>query len=529
MQSVSGTNLNAAPLQPLAVPTALLEVNWNGATWTDETANLISAHGEYSIVAPEEGIVKGDTAIAYSASFVLNNSELANDSAGRYSPLNPSSQLYNFINRNYMFGVPIRFSAGYMNENTAERLRQFTGYIFQTDEALPSGSITLNCMDESQKIRHQRVRTILYQNISVDTALGYLCDGVSFSAPNRTFDTGLFTLPLWWADSEDTWNEMSRLAASEGGRVYFDHSGKLHFENLTQWLKSTHFTSRWTFTVSDWRQVTPFINPEDVWDAALVEYAPLQSDALQVVYDYKGPPITVPPNSSKTLACQLQRPCSSITTPVGGAATMKDDGTAETADNRDYVFNNSGGDDMNTSIGVALTTYAQHVDAIITNSSAIYTANLTKFQLRGRPFTGAQVGEVRKDSHYSSVSWPRVREIRGNELIQTYEQADTLATYMRDRLEVPRAIYDVNMPYFVPQLEIGDRVTVVGAFAGNSAAWTRTGLVVGIKWDYSIGTGYTGSYTIMDDSSIYPFPVSNAFIVGTSKYGNGAGSGQIGY
>lgn len=532
MQSVASTRLAYSPLESLSVPTAKLEVNWSGSTWTDETANMISAQGSISLSNPEDGLTGGGGTMASVAAFVMNNSELANDNPGRYSSLYSSSSLYASISRNKFFGVPIRFSAGYMNGDTAERLRLFTGYIFESDETYPQAQVTWNCADESQKIRHQRVRTILYQNATADELLGYMCDATGVTAPYRSFDTGLFKIPYWWADAEDSWDEMVKLAVQDGGRLYFDHSGVLHFENLHHWLQTEHQTSRWTFTVSDWRAMKPTLAPQDVWDAALVEYAPLQQDYLQVVYQYSGIPLVIPPSSSKTLQCQLQRPCTSIATPYGTKPALTDSGEQTTSDNRDYVFVNAGGDDLNTSITLSLTTYAQHVDIIITNASATHAANLVKLQLRGYPLTGAQVGEVKYDSRLSSVSWPRILEVRGNEIIQTDAQADTLSMFLRDRKETPSLIFTLSNPYCVPQLELGDKVTVVGAFAGNSSAWTKTGYIVAINWQYSVATGFTAEYTILDDANLFTrFSASDVFIVGTNKYGpaSTSGSGKIGY
>lgn len=529
MQSIVGTNLAYAPLEGNATPTAKLEVNWQG-TWVDETANLESASGQIAIAPTEDGLSGGGGSVASVATFVMNNSELANDNPGRYSPLNASGSLYAALTANKGFTVPIRFSAGYMNGAVAERLRMFTGYIFNLDEDMPATKVMWQCADESQKIRNQRVRTILYQNADADELLGYMCDGVNLTVGNRDFDNALFKIPYWWADAEDSWDEMVKLATQDGGRLYFDHSGVLRFENLHHWLESDHRTSRWTFNVSNWRQLKPLIAPEDVWDGVLVEYAPLQESYLQVVYEYGGLPFVVPANTTKTLSCQLQRPCTSIVTPVGGELALNTSGEHDTDDNRDYVFVNAGGDEINASISFALTTYAQHVDIAITNASTTFAAALTKLQLRGYPLVGAQTGEIQYNSRLSSVSFPRILEVRGNELIQTDMQADTLAMFLRDRKESPRMTYLLDNPYCVPQLELGDLVTVVGAYSNNSSAWTRTGYIVAINWNYGKESGFTAQYTILDDNNIFSrFTVAEAFILGTSKYGTGTGYGKIGY
>lgn len=508
----------------------LLEVNWQGGTWTDESANLISASGQIGIAPIEDGLSGGGGSVASVATFVLNNSELANDNPGRYSPLNASSSLYTVLQSGKGFAIPIRFSAGYMNGAVAERVKMFTGYIFQCGDEYPATRMTWQCADESQKIRYQRVRTILYDDIDADEALGYLCDGVNLTAGNRDFDNALFKIPYWWADAEDTWDEMVKLATQDGGRLYFDHSGKLRFENLHHWLETDHRTSAWTFNVSNWRTLKPIAAPEDVWDGALVEFAPLQESYLQPVFEYQGLPFVVPANTTKTLQCQLQRPATGIVTPVGGELALNTDGEHDTDDNRDYVFVNSGGEEMNGSISIVLTSYAQHVDAAITNASTTYAASLTRFQLRGYPITGAQTGEVQHNSRLSAVSFPRIWEIRGNELIQTETQADALAQFLRDRKETPRLTYLLDNPYCAPQLELGDLVTVVGAYSNNSSAWTRTGYIVAINWNYSKEGGFSAQYTILDDANIFArFSVAEAFVIGTSKYGTGAGYGKVGY
>ena len=346
---------------------------------------------------------------------------------------------------------------------------------------------------------------------------------------STSLDKGMFIVPFWWADSESSWQEMVKLAQADGGRVFFDKSGTLVYQNMHHWAYPSNQTLRHTFNVSNWRALRPYVNPEDVWDGVICEYSPLEESYQQVIYQSSGEPLSIPPSQTKTFTATYQRPVTSLITPVGGAITITN-GLAATTDNRDFLVTTAGGEDMTSSCTVALTNYAQRSEVSITNANAVYTGYLVKFQLRGTPLTGAPLAEAQYNSNNSPVSFPRVKEIRGNELIQSLAQADTIALFLRDRLENPRILYKLSNVPAIPYLELGDRVTVVGAVDGNASFWSRTGYIVEIGWRYSTQTGYVSDYTIMDDNNLFRY--TDPFIWGTTVYGHGdlyVGTGRLLY
>jgi hypothetical protein len=107
--------------------------------------------------------------------------------------------------------------------------------------------------------------------------------------------------------------------------------------------------------------------------------------------------------------------------------------------------------------------------------------------------------------------------------LQTEQQAEALAMFLRDRLEAPRLLYQLKHVRAVPMLELGDRVTIINTEQLSSS---REGFVVGIDWQYSAEGGYYMDINILDAVNLYP--TSTPFIVGTTKYGPSGGAAPVG-
>ncbi len=518
MQSAASSNLIANSTDGYALPAHLLEIKWAGS-WVDESANLIAASGSRAISDPAESLSGGGAGIAATVDLTLDNRNLDNDVDGKYSPFRTDSPLYPYIQNGQIFGKDVRLSLGYKQAGVSEVIRQFTGNIYDHADLFPAAQARLMCMDYAQKLIAAHIRTALYQNQRPDEILAVLAAQNNIASTD--LDRDLFVIPYWWADSESTWDEINKLAQASGGRVYFKEDGTLAFENMHHWLRAAYQTPVWTIRTSGLGAITPVYRFDDVWDGVVVEYAAIEESYSQTIYEYQGLSLAVPPASVKSFTAQFQRPVTSVSTPIGGVLPTSDSGATNDHDNRDYAFTNAGGDDLNASISINLSTYGQRSEVTVTNSSTTYTAYLHRFRLRGRPLTGAPAGEIRYNAQQSVVSFPRTKEIRGNELVQTVEQAEALALFLRDRLEKPRLLYQIKHLQAVPMLQLGDRVTLVNTEQFSSS---KDGFVVSIDWQYGTD-GYYMDLTILDSDNLYPFALGSGFIVGTDTYG----TKQLGY
>jgi len=106
----------------------------------------------------------------------------------------------------------------------------------------------------------------------------------------RDIDLGTVLHPFAWLDDEPIWDEMRDLALANGGRVWYDNAGKLHFETLghlvrpqtNSWEDPT--VSQYTFTTNRFQECNPRYDPEDVINHVIVEAVPLYVSTLQLVY-----------------------------------------------------------------------------------------------------------------------------------------------------------------------------------------------------------------------------------------------------
>jgi len=104
-QSLAGLHLATTWNAAGARPTALLQVSWDGATWTDETSRLLAFETGATLHTgkglPFLGENRGGT-----AEIVLDNHD------GRYSRRNAASPLHAHI-ADGLRGFGVRLSAGY--------------------------------------------------------------------------------------------------------------------------------------------------------------------------------------------------------------------------------------------------------------------------------------------------------------------------------------------------------------------------------------------------------------------------------
>ena len=101
-QDLTGLHLASTWNAAGAKPTAKLEVQWSGSTWTDETSRLLSFEISQSLYGarglPFLGENRGST-----MDVVLENHD------GRFSPHNTSSPLHSYI-ANGLRGFPVLLS-----------------------------------------------------------------------------------------------------------------------------------------------------------------------------------------------------------------------------------------------------------------------------------------------------------------------------------------------------------------------------------------------------------------------------------
>jgi hypothetical protein len=271
------------------------------------------------------------------------------------------------------------------------------------------------------------------------------------------FDDGLHIIPYCWLDGdkdENIWQEMSRAVQSEGGLIHFNRYGTLIFKNREAMATDAdHTTSQYTFTVDRFDDVRIGETKayESVSNEVIVKYEPRALSAECVLFHRDGE-INLSPGEAVTETCRLQYPALIVLVPV-----------AQT----DYKCKDYTGKNLNSSLGLSYTKYAQKIEVTWTNNHASRNMIIRNFQFRGMPIKGRKTAEVKLQAADSPLgdpvadpgkakSWP----LGDNVYVQTQEQAQALATENIDRLKIPRSIFRVvNVP-IIPHLELYDRVTL---------------------------------------------------------------------
>jgi len=491
MQSVSA-EFTTHTSQTVRRPVAKVEVCWDGSTWTDETPYLIRHSGELALNRPGEDLVPaGDVG---RCTVELHNAD------GRFSWKRTDGPLYAHIGGGAgLTGKQVRVWQGFQLSGGAEYVRIFTGVIYRWDEDSTQRLVRLYLRDVGFAYLQHKASTALYTNIRVDQWIDILADLAGISAGDRVFDVSHFRIPYAWLDDESILEDMWAAAQADGGRIYFDHSGRLRFESVTHWLTGPHTTSQWTFGgagADNYETPLPEFSPDDLATEIVVELQGRVAREETVVYSLDVVK-TCPPGETMEFDCRLSQPASLIWTP------QKD---------TDYQAIGPGGQDLNDDVSFTVTKYAQRVHVQMTNGHAVLPASLIFFQLRGIPLVGGPTQQVVRDVASPPVDFERVRSVRANQYVQLISQGEALAGFLRDRHKQLLPVWTIHGVPGVPQLELGDRVTFRDPAAVSGS---REGFVIRIAWEFA--HAFTQSIDILDAENLYPY--GDYFVIGQTALG----------
>jgi hypothetical protein len=494
-QSIAGTSLAAAFASPYRTVTREVEVCWDGVNWTDETARALSLSIDHALLGPE-GLPELSRGIPSTCDVALDNRD------GRYSVMLAGSQ----ANTHYPDGIyrlPIRVNLGYGGET----LRQFTGEVVEAPGSEVRGArrVTFKCADLSYPLQQMKPVTGIYRDQRVDEFMDTLLTGAhgddaQFAAlATWALDYGLAVVPYLWADDENLWEQLGKLAGSEAGLVHLSKEGELRFWRATCFLeRSDSTTSQVTLTRSAAGELGESTSWRNCYTKVIVEGNPWLLGPVSAVYQAQGE-IVIPPGETVTHHARLRYLTQTIIAPQAGT---------------DYAAVSAGGLDLSASLTVALTAYAQQAHLEITNAhtgQAVYVLGLT---LRGYPL----VGEGDDKQEYETGLVPRKvlgkKEftVSGNHFVQTQAQMALLGSRLRDLLQRPRRTYTWRGP-LCPWLELGDRVTLVDAEHGLNEAM----LVMGLSEEADL-TRQEMILLLLPVADLYPH--TDYFVWGSSPYAN---------
>jgi len=251
--------------------------------------------------------------VAADCTVVLRNKE------DRYSPLNASSPLYGYLSAEGGYRLPVRVSVGF----GGTKVTIFTGIINEPVEiAEAAKTATFRCRDYAQLLIDQRLSTVTYVEYQTDQLLTTLWGLVTLKSPilagvSLTGDKGMRMISYGWLDDEPIWEEMRRIAEAEGGRVYFDPTGNLRFENAAHLFTSDHAKPKLTLAVESYADINAKWDLQNIVNQVLVRYTPRLAGLKQRVHE-TADEIVLPRRGSganeKYLDIQLDTPLYPLST-----------------------------------------------------------------------------------------------------------------------------------------------------------------------------------------------------------------------
>lgn len=480
MQSVSANYTNAA--DALARNVAYkLEIKWDGSNWVDETAYLdLTFSGKLRIAAPADDLVPpGDIG---SFEFKLMNH------TGRFT--DAGSPIYSYISGPVgALNIETKMS---VSMYPSEWVTIFTGVIANWTPTDAIRQVSVTARDVGWKYLQYKMSTSVFKNKLTSEWITYLA--ASAGITNRTIDTGMYRIPYVWLDDESAVEEIWKVAQSEGGRVFFDQLGKLHFETITNWVSRMSSL----MTISVWDDISPSSDAESIVSKVICEYANRVPGSESVLYTLDTVRI-IRPGETVDIEAKFNTPADRLIVPVGTSA-------------KDYYISSSAGYDMLASIVVSLPNiYGQRATIRVANTHTKLTAVIHKMQLRGNPI----VGGTQEEAEVAAVSptiTNRVRTISGNTYVQSESQATSLATVMAERLKKLTLSYHVAGIPGRPQLELGDYITVAGRTK------TVTGWITEIAFHCEDGQ-FVQDLDVLDSTGFFSY--ANYFVIGTTALGGG--------
>lgn len=488
-----------------------LEVKWDGVSWTDESSRVESATGNLTAHSNLPGGIGGSS--ASDMTVTLRNA------GNRFSPDNASGALYAYIQSGKLYHKLIRAS---VSIDGAAYTRIFTGFVEDYAENHVDRTVKFQCVDQAALFETVKLNSSVYSQYttsSLISAIAAAAGTLAGGAPGMTLDAGIMTIPHAWQDDESAWQEIALVAEAEGGRVYFDVSnGNLVFENGYHDVSNTSVAEN--YVVGSFKNIDQGYDFGEVYNRVVIEYAAWVQGPRTVVYTADEVWI-IPAGTTGTFSVRLRSPC-----PVGMLYAPTYNSTDE--DRSDFYAASSGGVNIsgNQTVTAVLETLdgtasAQNAKVTIVNANATYDAYIQRFRLQGKPLVGSPTRRYEvKDAASITQYGERTLTIPTNQYIQDATHAQALADMLLARCKDPKKRAALPIPGN-PARRPGQRVNVIEAASGaNLDCFIR-----GVNWGYGPG-GYEMDLDLIQASVFTGTPY---FIVGTSKYGSGTGSGKLWY
>lgn len=537
-QSTAGTDLTTTAVATSRRVSCRFLVDWDdtgwaaapaptdaAGVWYDETAYVKAVRGELESTEWLSGpgaVGKGVSNVCYVT--VRNPVETGATTGFKFSPTNTTGSLYAAIGDGKVFMKRAIVEMGLYSGVNAQRLRQIAGYIVGHQENYKNREVTFEIRDRACMAAFGRAATALFHEVKCSDYLSTVCDQLDHDAPTEVFDDGLIPLEWAWMDDETIWNEMQIVAESQLGRVWYDKDGNLHFDdgahfvkpNANAWDDAT--TSQASFTTAAFEAANPRFNQQAIFNHIVVEYQPRYIATGQIIHT-ASEIIPVRPSSTVDYRAEYRMPIYAIPSTFKAVASV-------------LYATTAGGRDISTSISADSTDYATYSLIEFTNAHTKYTAYICQYKVSGEPVLGQEPVKYEVEDATSIDQYGRRSlTVKTNPYITTYRHAQLIGDYMLARYKDPILTITLAGVPARPWLEPGDRVIATETNLGLGGNALVDSFFIGrISWSWSPKATYSMDLELMRCEDVFAelhTDTTPYFVIGTSVYGAGAGSGKL--
>jgi hypothetical protein len=481
--------------------------DWDiNGTYVNESANLVRCSGE-SRLAPPESFISSSSGIVDRVDVELRNV------SRRYSIFNDGGAAYH---------VPMYIETTINGGASWQRV--FTG-LAQTPKELSRtykdmATIVIECRSRDELLRQARTSTsqvefsnrVTAGDTEADVIRKYLQNSGLVETADFVLDKGMHVIQYAWLDDESPLEDMWKLAAACGGRLYCGKDGKYYYENMAHWSRAPHTVVQAAYDNSKWKRVEIWYEDDELYNIVTVEYSSRQIEDSAIVWE-PDEVIQVPANNTRAITATFNSPIYGAPILVYNAAT-------------------SGGLDMNSYVSVSTTWYAQRADILITNTHPTRAATVFPLEISGSVASGGPTAdETRKSNlHGTNGSFfltrgSRTRSLRGSVYVQSKAQASMLAQFLLDRHEYPRLFYRVSGVLGDGARYLGDRISITEP---SILSGTAEAIITSLRWKYEAKT-YTMDFEAVDAENLYRYATTSPkyFVIGGAGVGNQLGAAHV--
>jgi len=351
---------------------------------------------------------------------------------------------------------------------------QFTGLTENLQPNLRDDNISIHSIDFSTDLKNINADPAMYEDAKTSDLIKILANQGGLDSSQWSIEEGNHVVSFAWFQEGSIWYYMQMVAEAEGGRVFFDNSGVLHFWNKNHLIDN--LTIAKTFSFSDILNMEYKIDADKMKNRIICRTKPREVEQYQRVWTLDNRR-TIAPGAEEVVFADIQdnfnrdMPCTRIDKPVANIAGTSHYHATDGTDK---------GNDMTGSLGItSWYAFAKEARMIFKNNSS-QDIQLNEIELWGTPAKVIDDITVTIEDNESVSLYGRQELNIENDMIDTEAFAESLAMYRLEELKDPTKFVTIEV-MGDPTLEVGDIICCQLDYDSNYDVFK----IVRIRWTLS--------------------------------------------